>query len=58
MPKQNNIDFKTDFRQEPINKIYHREKDYSTEKIQNAYVMPLNMIRDVDYIDPFRFYEK
>ncbi len=36
----------------------YNSKDYPIiEKTQNAYLMPENMQRDVDYIDTFRFYE-
>ena len=36
----------------------YNSKDFPIiEKTQNAYLMPENMQRDVDYIDSFRFYE-
>ncbi|WZL73963.1 hypothetical protein QBE52_04265 [Clostridiaceae bacterium 35-E11] len=36
----------------------YNSRDYPIiEKTQNAYLMPVSMKRDVDYIDTFRFYE-
>ncbi|QXM05302.1 hypothetical protein [Crassaminicella indica] len=43
--------------QDRIDATYNKENHPIIEKTQNAYVMPLDMQRDVDIIDTFRFYE-
>lgn len=43
--------------QNMIDATYNGKDFPIVEKTQNAYLMPENMQRDVDYIDSFRFYE-
>ncbi|QZY55747.1 hypothetical protein [Crassaminicella profunda] len=44
--------------QDQIDSTYNKEDYPIIEKTQNAYVMPLDMQRDIDVIDSSRFYEK
>jgi hypothetical protein len=43
--------------QNMIDATYNNKDFPIMEKTQNAYVMPMSMQRDVDYIDSARFYE-
>ena len=57
MADKNNRSFGANEAQNLIDSTYN-SKDYPIiEKTQNAYLMPEQMQRDVDYIDSLRFYE-
>ncbi|QEK12996.1 hypothetical protein FQB35_12065 [Crassaminicella thermophila] len=57
MTNKKGTNFNSDKAQDMIDSTYNSHDYPIIEKTQNAYVMPLNMQRDVDAIDSLRFYE-
>ncbi|TCO74827.1 hypothetical protein [Marinisporobacter balticus] len=57
MKNKNGTNFSANDAENMIDATYNKDDYPIIEKTQNAYVMPLDMQRDVDEIDPSKFYE-